>query len=247
MANPAAGPKKCLTIIVYDYTKYFMHKPIVFQPKSPGNTPEAVAAALRHAILQGRLRSNQPLRQDQIAAQFGVSKIPVREAMVQLKAEGLIIFIPNRGFVVSELSPAEVEEIYLMRMALETVLLERAIPNLRDADFIRAGSVLDISGIEEDHTRWGDLNWEFHALLYQAARLDRILSTVEVLHNNVARYLLIYLGRLSARDVSQSEHKNLLDACKNRNIAGAIDILQQHLNRASNRLVAFLSPNPESR
>lgn len=218
---------------------------MVFQPKSPGNTPEAVAAALRYAILQGRLRSKQPLRQDQIAEHLGVSKIPVREAMVQLKAEGLIVFVPNRGFVVSELSPAEVEEIYLMRMALETVLLQRAIPNLRGTDFIRAASVLDISEIEDDRTKWSDLNWEFHATLYQAARLDRIISTVEVLHNNVARYLLIYLGSLSALDVSQSEHRNLLDACQKRNTADAIRILQQHLRRASDRLVAFLSTNPE--
>jgi len=62
--------------------------------------------------------------------------------MVQLRAEGLIVFAPNRGFVVSELSPAEVEEIYMMRMALEAKALERAIPKLRSADLIRAATVL---------------------------------------------------------------------------------------------------------
>jgi DNA-binding GntR family transcriptional regulator len=224
-----------------------MDKLISLQPKSPGNTPEAIATALRNAILQGQLRSNQPLRQDQIAEQFGVSKIPVREAMVQLRAEGLIVFVPNRGFVVSELSPAEVEEIYLMRMALETKLLERAIPNLRRADLIRAASVLDISEIEDDSTKWSDLNWEFHSTLYQAAQLPRLIGTVEVLHNNVARYLLIYLRSLSARDASQSEHKKLLSACRTRDVAGAIKILEQHLNRASSSLVSFLSNTSQMR
>jgi DNA-binding GntR family transcriptional regulator len=183
------------------------------------------------------------LRQDQIAEQFGVSKIPVREAMVQLRAEGLIAFLPNRGFVVSELSPAEVEEIYVMRMALETKALERAIPNLRSTDFIRAASVLDISEVEDDSAQWSELNWEFHSTLYQAAQWPRLLGAIEVLHNNVARYLLIYLGSLSARDASQAEHKKMLQACKKRDVGLATNILQRHLAHASNRLVSFLSKN----
>jgi DNA-binding transcriptional regulator YhcF (GntR family) len=123
---------------------YFSHMPktLSIPTKNSGNTPERIAASLRTAILHGQLKSSQPLRQDQLAEQFGVSKIPVRKAMVQLRAEGLIVFAPNRGFVVSELSPAEVEEIYMMRMALETKALERAIPKLRSADLIRAASVL---------------------------------------------------------------------------------------------------------
>jgi DNA-binding GntR family transcriptional regulator len=220
-----------------------MSKSLPFWIKNPGNTPEFIASGLRSAILQGRFKSNQPLRQDQIAEQFGVSKIPVREAMVQLRAEGLIVFVPNRGFVVSELSPGEVEEIYIMRMALETKALERAIPRLRNADLIRAASVLDISEAEDDRSQWSELNWEFHSTLYQAAQLPRLLSTIEVLHNNVARYLVIYLWGLSARDASQDEHKKILQACRRKNVDRAVKILQQHLSRASNCLVAFLSGN----
>ena len=230
-----------MTKIVYDYTITAMPKTLSIQTKNPGNTPELIAASLRTAILQGRLKSNQPLRQDQIAEQFGVSKIPVREAMVQLRAEGLIEFAPNRGFVVSELSPAEVEEIYMMRMALETKVLERAIPKLRSADLIRAASVLEISDTEEDRSQWGELNWEFHSTLYQAAEWPRLLNTIQVLHNNVARYLLIYLGGLSARAASQAEHKKILQACQKKDVDRAVKILQQHLSRASHRLVAFLS------
>jgi DNA-binding GntR family transcriptional regulator len=220
-----------------------MAKSIPISFKNPGNTPELIASALRHAVLHGRLKSNQPLRQDQIAEQFGVSKIPVREAMVQLRAEGLIVFVPNRGFVVSELSPDEVEEIYSMRLALETLALERAIPRLKRADLIRASSVLDISDVEDDRSQWSELNWEFHSTLYQAARMPRLLSTIEILHNNVARYLLIYLEGLSARNTSEKEHKKILQACQKGDVEGAVRILQGHLNRAADRLVAFLSAN----
>jgi len=214
--------------------------------KNPGNTPELIASALRNTILKGWLKSNQPLRQDQIAEQFGVSKIPVREAMVKLRAEGLIEFAPTRGFVVSELSTDEAEEIYMMRMALESKALERAIPKLRPSDLIRAASVLEISATEEDRSQWSELNWEFHSTLYQAAQLPRLLNTIQVLHNNVARYLLIYLGGLSARDASQAEHQKILQACQKKETDRAVKILQQHLRQASDRLVAFLSDHRDN-
>ena len=121
-----------------------MNKKASLFQKDPGNTPDFIVNALRNAILQGRYKANQPLRQDHLAEELGVSKIPLREALVQLKAEGLVSFMPNRGAVVSELSAKEVDEIFTMRIALETKALERAIPNLRPADFIRAKSVLEI-------------------------------------------------------------------------------------------------------
>jgi DNA-binding GntR family transcriptional regulator len=206
----------------------------------PGNTPEMITNALRSAILQGRYQSGEPLRQDRIAAEFGISKIPVREALVQLRTEGLITFSPNRGAVVSELSHEEVDEIYTMRIALEAKALERAIPALRPADLIRAQAVLDIVDTEDDQSRWSELNWEFHAALYQAARMPRLLTTIEMLHNNVARYLVIYLKKLGAQPVSQNEHRAILDSIRHRKAKRAVDQLQQHLERASKRLVGFL-------
>jgi DNA-binding GntR family transcriptional regulator len=208
--------------------------------KIPGNTPEMITHALRTAILQGRYQSGEPLRQDRIAEEFGISKIPVREALVQLRTEGLITFSPNRGAVVSELSQEEVDEIYTMRIALETKALERAIPGLGPADLIRAQGVLDIMDTETDQARWSELNWEFHATLYQAARMPRLLTTIEMLHNNVARYLVIYLKRLGAQPQSQKEHRAILDSIRRQKADRAVDLLQQHLERASKRLVGFL-------
>jgi DNA-binding GntR family transcriptional regulator len=212
----------------------------IFQ-KSPGNTPEYIARALRSAILQGRYKANQPLRQDQLAEELGVSKVPVREALVQLKAEGLVTFMPNRGAVVTELSAREVDEIFTMRIALETKALERAIPNLRSADFIRAKGVLEIIEEEGNRAEWSELNWEFHATLYQAAQMPRLLSTIHMLHNNVARYLIIYLDRLSAQIISQKEHWAIFNACREGDVDTASKQLTTHLRQASERLVEFLT------
>lgn len=207
----------------------------------PGNTSDIIANALRSQILQGRFQANDPLRQDIIADQLGVSKIPLREALVQLKAEGLVTFMPKRGAVVSSLSAAEVQEIYTMRIALETVALEKAITKISPADLIRAQGVLEIIDSEPDKTQWGELNWEFHATLYQAARMPLLLNTIQRLHNNVLRYLIIYLDSLSASGVSQSEHRAILKACHDNNTRQAITALKKHLGQASAHLVSFLS------
>jgi DNA-binding GntR family transcriptional regulator len=208
---------------------------------SAGNTPEFIANTLRNAILQGVYQAKEPLRQDRLAEELGVSKIPLREALVQLKAEGLVEFLPKRGAVVSNLSSAEVEEIYLMRIALESVALARAIPRLSQADLIRAESTLKIIDIENDKGRWGELNWEFHTTLYRAAGMPLLLKSIETLHNNVVRYLVIYLDRLSAWEASQKEHWALLEACRVKNHKQASDVLKSHLEQASQQLSAYLA------
>ena len=203
-------------------------------------TTEAIATALRNDILQGVLQSNAPLRQDEIAARFGISKIPVREALQQLKAEGLVTFYPNRGAVVSALSSAEVDEIYAMRIALETLALQRAIPHLTIADLTRAEALLQTLDQEVQVARWGELNWEFHALLYRPANLPRVLSWVATLHTNVARYMALYLAGMDYQAISQQEHRAILAACRQGQVELATDLLRQHLQSAADHLGAFL-------
>ena len=212
---------------------------------SSASTAELIANALRVDILQGNLQSRQPLRQDDIAAKFGVSKIPVREALFQLKAEGLVTFSPNRGAAVSELAPAEVDEIYTMRIALETAALQRAIPHLTIANLTRAGEILTAIDQEYNVARWGELNWEFHATLYAPANLPRLMEWVRTLHVNVARYLVIYLSGMDYQTQSQQEHRAIVEACRHGNIETATNQLQQHLLSASTQLIAFLKERDE--
>jgi DNA-binding GntR family transcriptional regulator len=187
------------------------------------------------------MRSGQPLRQDKIAGRFGVSKIPVREALVQLRAEKLVTFHPNRGAFVSELSAAEAEEIYFMRTALETAVLKRAIPDLTVGQLQKAAGILNEMDKEKEVARWAELNWDFHASLYSPACPPLLLETIQNLHTNIARYLLLYLAGMDYQRVSQVEHHELLEACRHGNIEQAVSILETHLRAASDELVAFLS------
>lgn len=207
---------------------------------SPIVTNQSIADALRIEILRGKLQGGQPLKQDEIAAQFGVSKIPVREALVQLKAEGLVSFYPNRGAFVSELSAAEADEIYVMRIALETAVLARAIPHLTVSHFKQAGEILSAIDREENIAKWGELNWEFHSTLYAPAGLPGVMKTLRTLHTSIARYLVLYLAGMEYQKKSQREHRALLKACREGDIEKATKILQGHLLSASTQLVKFL-------
>ncbi|MFN4294979.1 MAG: GntR family transcriptional regulator [Thermoflexales bacterium] len=203
-------------------------------------TSEWIAAALRQAILQGEYKGGQPLPQDEVAARFGVSKIPAREALLQLKAEGLVTFYPNRGAVVSELSADEVDEIYAMRIALETLALRRAIPNMTRADFVRLDGLITIMDDERDALKWSALNWEFHAALYRPCAMPRLLDAIRALHANVQRYVVIYLTSVDYHAEAQRQHRVILRACRRGNADLAADQLAKHLGQAAKKMTVLL-------
>lgn len=194
------------------------------------NTATLIADALRSAILQGKLQSGQSLRQDEIAAEFRVSKIPVREALVQLQAEGLVQLIPSRGAMVSELTSVDVGEIYAIRLALEPVALRKAIPRYISSDFLLMESILDRIDQEEDRTKWAELNWEFHETLYRPSGMPRLIQIVKHLHNNVARYLLRNYLDDESLSQSQHQHREIMALCRERNLDAATVLLIRHLS-----------------
>ncbi|MEM9775809.1 MAG: GntR family transcriptional regulator [Chloroflexota bacterium] len=214
--------------------------------KTALNTADLVADALRTSIMKGNLRGGHALRQEELAAQYGVSKIPVREALFQLQSEGLVDFIPGRGAMVSQLSPADANEIYVMRIALEQVALRTAIPNLQASDFIKAESALkqiDAGPSQQDlgdPTSWGRLNWEFHTTLYKPAGMPRLLDTLKMWQTNVARYFFVY-QEIAYREKSNAEHWEILEACQQKDADLACNLLAEHLSLASAQLFKYLS------
>src|SRR5438067_1086803 len=116
-------------------------------------------------------KARQPLRQDELSAQFGLSRIPVREALRQLEGEGLVTVIPHRGAVVSELSLGELQEICEIRIALETTALRLAIPHLDEDSLAHAEAILRATDATTDLLEhWSRNNWLFHSTLYTPAK-----------------------------------------------------------------------------
>lgn len=204
--------------------------------RSGGSTADALADAMRDAIMQGALKRGAALKQDELAAKAGVSKIPVREALIKLEAEGLVQFSPNRGAVVVDLSISEVQEITLMRMALETVLLREAIPYLKTPEYSLAAGLLNGIANEPNAFEWVRLDWAFHEALYAAANLPKMLATAKQLYNNLARYIVEF--RLIATGLnSQRQHRAILRASRRKNVGPASSFLENHLQDAGKEII----------
>ena len=139
-------------------------------PDGAITTVTLVADQLRRRIMAGALPEGHQLRQEALAAELGVSRIPVREALRQLEAEGFVAIASHRGAVVSKLSPDEIVELFELRIRLEGWLLELAIPEMRDSDLERADAALETMISNRRIENWGQLNWDFHAALYAPSR-----------------------------------------------------------------------------
>jgi DNA-binding GntR family transcriptional regulator len=204
----------------------------------------AVADKLRDQIIRGEIPEGAQLRQDAIATQFQVSRIPVREALRQLDAEGLIAIVPNRGAVVPALSPADIEELFSIRALLEPEVLKLSIPHLTKDDFSEAADVLRRYVNElrrQDHvSAWGRLNWQFHSILYSRANQPRFMAIIRNVNNNGERYTRLQLYLTHGIQRANEEHHQILELCRQRDVNRACQLLREHIQYAGESLKAAL-------
>lgn len=206
-----------------------------------------VAGRLRARILSGALADGAPLRQDALAAELGVSRIPVREALAQLEAEGLVRLEPHRGAFVAGLSAEDVTELFELRAAIEPLLLRRALPRLSAHDLAAADAALaafDAALAAGDADRWGELNWRFHATLYRPAGRPRMLRLAQELNNSAARCVRLHLGLAGALPRAHDDHRRLLELCRARAVDEAAALLARHILEAGRALAAHLVRPP---
>jgi DNA-binding GntR family transcriptional regulator len=205
--------------------------------------------AIRERILSGAYPEGEPLRQDAIAEEMGVSRIPIREALRQLEAEGLVIFNPHRGAVVSSLSLAEIEEVFALRAELESDLLRRAIPVLDAESLARAADVLaryDRALRVHEVVAYGELNWQFHSTLYDAADRPITLGIVQRLHQQADRYLRMQLALTHGEHRASEEHRAILAAAKRREVEHGATLLREHILGAGRSLYDFIHRQREA-
>lgn len=200
----------------------------------------AVADKLRDQIIRGEIPEGAQLRQDAIATQYHVSRIPVREALRQLDAEGLISIVPNRGAVVPALSPDDIRELFSIRALLEPEVLKLSIPHLKEEDLSQAEAVLAkyVSELKrEDHvSAWGRLNWQFHSILYSRANQPRFMAIIRNVNNSGERYTRLQLYLTHGMKRANEEHHQILDFCRQRDVTAACKLLRQHIQYAGESL-----------
>lgn len=198
---------------------------------------------VRERILHGDYAEGEPLRQDALAAELGVSRIPVREALRQLEAEGLVTFSPHVGAVVSSFSLDEIREVFELRAVIEADLLRRAFPHLTAEEVNRAEGVLDeyeAALAAGDVRAWGTLNWQFHSTLYLPARHPLSINIVQQLHNHSDRYQRMQLKLTHGESRANREHRGILNAVREQEQQHAISLLSSHILGAGRGLVEFL-------
>jgi DNA-binding GntR family transcriptional regulator len=196
--------------------------------QAPLTRLDHVAQGLESEILEGRLVEGSALRQDAIARQYGVSHIPVREALRKLEARGLVRIEPHHGARVVGFSVGEILETLDVRVLLECAALEAAIPNLAREHFDNAEAVADLIDEQGDRKQWPTLNWRFHESLYSAAGRPVLLALIKQLHADPRS---IRITSLITQDVKASnrEHRKLIDLLRNDRNVEALALLRSHI------------------
>ncbi|HTT51177.1 MAG TPA: GntR family transcriptional regulator [Streptosporangiaceae bacterium] len=192
-----------------------------------------VASYLRRAILGGQLRPGDRIRQEQVAERLGASRLPVREALRMLEAEGLTELEPHKGARVPRLTRHEVDVIYQMRERLEPLALAESLPRLDAGDHEQLGQLQQRIEDCGDLENFLSLDREFHLLTYRGCPVEPLNSVITRLWNSTQPYRRSYvtLGGPDRMWLVNAEHRLILDAVRRRDAADGERYLAGHIRR----------------
>ncbi|MDT0158531.1 GntR family transcriptional regulator [Microbacterium sp. ARD32] len=204
-----------------------------------GDAGARIAAGIRSAIISGERPPGARIRQEDVAAEYGASRVPVREAIRQLEFEGLVTVVANAGAWVSRLTLAECEEVYQMRERLEPLLLRYSAPALTPDDLDRLSDLAErISGVGGDTEAFLMLDREFHLFSYSRAETTQLLPLVHKLWNTTAPYRRAYVAgwEPASRGIAHEEHHLMVAALRDGDVEEAEHVLAGHIRRTRRQL-----------
>jgi DNA-binding GntR family transcriptional regulator len=195
------------------------------------NLSERIFEIVRDQIVVGKLPVDQAIRQDSLAADLGVSKIPLREALGRLEHEGLLVSHPNRGFFVRPMSADEAEEIFALRLAIEPDAVAAAARIATDADHVAAREALEALdyAANQQLENVAARNRDFHMALVQPVRRLVTTQLIERLQVLGERYVFKHLEPAGREDRAHIEHEELIDAWLARDTRRAKSLSSAHI------------------
>ena len=208
---------------------------------------EVVCESLRKAILNGTLAPGERLMEVQLADELGISRTPIREAIRKLEQEGYVIMLPRRGSYVSSVSVHDVQEIFEIRSALESLSIGLAARRIENEELEQLQKLLLlIEGYIEDNDIENIVKTDvaFHDLLYQVSRNERLRTIVSNLKEQLARFRTLsmsYPGRLQD---TLEEHREMVEAIANGDVEAARDAAERHMERAEETLLKAMAKQP---
>ncbi len=205
---------------------------------------ELVAEALRQQVLSGELPPGALLQQERLAHALGVSRQPVREALGQLEAEGYVVIEPHRRVLVRELSREDVEELYVLRSAIESFAAELAIKNVTPKAIESMRSALsrmeELDSTEATAEAFLLPDYEFHHTLYEATNRSGLLHRISGLEQNSHRYVRSYMDRPGSRTQAIVTHRPILQATVARDPQALKEAVTAHLESTIRGVLADL-------
>jgi DNA-binding GntR family transcriptional regulator len=203
-----------------------------------GNASDRIADGLRDAILRGELPPGSRIRQEEVAAQYGASRIPVRGALRILELQGLVELVANSGAWVARFSLAECEEMYQMRERIEPLLLRHSMPGLSPEVIEKIWSLTGTMEAARDADAFLQLDREFHFLTYSGASTIVLGSTVERLWNSTQLYRRAFTFLLDepSMAIAHDEHRMLARALEAGDGDQAELVLTCHIRRTRQQL-----------
>lgn len=227
-------------------------RPIVTPLKTgapPDCVPEAVrssdrvTSSIRALILSGACAPGSRIAQEDLAVRFGVSRLPVREALNRLESEGLVVLKPNSGAWVAKLDLAECLEVYKIRERIEPLALLEAAGRMTDQQISRLDELVVEMSQTEDTETFLRLDRQFHLASYQPAGMNQLYVMIERFWNTTQHYRRAFT-QLLGKDRSwiiHAEHRLIIDALRRRDCEGAAHILYEHIRRTRFELASHQS------
>lgn len=200
----------------------------------PKTAQQAVAEALRQDITTGKLAPGSWIVQETVAEQFGVSRIPIREALKTLEAEEYITYVPHSGYRVTKLSLDDLLEVFTLRAILEEALIRDAMPSVSDEivdDMRTCNAEMDAALAEGDLIAVGVFNRQFHFLTFHASGMARTKRIVAQLWNTADAYRPMYSALLDMPKVCH-EHIAMIDAMAARDVERMVALNHEHRSHA---------------
>lgn len=196
---------------------------------------EYVFDTIREAILNGKYKENDLLKENALATELGVSRTPVREALKQLELEGLVLLIPNKGASVIGFSKKDVKDIYEMRALLEGLCVKKAIENINDDIINELFEILDLNSYYLSKGKMDailELDNKYHQVIYKAANSRMISQTLSDFHHYLERMRKTTLNDIERAQKSHIEHQKIANAIKEKNVEEAQRLAIEHINNS---------------
>lgn len=186
-------------------------------------------AEIRQMIISRELLPGQKVHQGEIAAQLNVSRIPVREALSTLQAEGVLDYKPNTGFTVARFSGEDLAEIYLMRRLLETELMQTIdLSSVDVAELQRLNDQLETLSSTTDQETWQQTNFDFHFLIFDSSPLKLVREEIRRLWYMSSFYRALYVQEIDSRLRVHDDHERIIAAVKAQDLTALVEISDEH-------------------